>query len=78
MTEARDYSLNMSLLDEVDARKARILSRVPEADHAAVNQEARYIQNSIGGRYTDCLDSAVQAYLTKSMGSPLAKSLLAK
>ena len=53
----------MDMLAEVDARKARILAPVPADAHAQVKADAWYIQGRIGGRYTDCLSQAVQAYL---------------
>jgi hypothetical protein len=69
----------MSIIDAVDARKAEILSRVPEGAHAACKQEAWYQQGQRGGRYTDHLAEAVANYLDSSrFGSPLAQSMLAE
>lgn len=67
----------MDILDRVEARKAEILSRVPETAHQACKQEARYQQNAHGGRYTDHLTEAVANYLDGyPFGSPTARGML--
>lgn len=69
----------MSIIDAVDARKAEILSGVPEGAHAACKQEAWYQQGQRGGRYTGHLAEAVANYLDGSpFGSSLAQSMLAE
>lgn len=64
----------MSLADEVKARYAAILADVPEEQHRIYRQEATYVQNCTGGRFSDNLASAVRHGLT-GLTSPVAKAM---
>ncbi|HYK70412.1 MAG TPA: hypothetical protein VEV45_20880 [Streptosporangiaceae bacterium] len=64
-----------SLVAQAEARQARVLAQAPEAVHAALRQEARYVQNMVGGRFSEALQMAVNNWRDGTL-SDLARSLL--
>lgn len=64
-----------SLLDIAAARQDAALEGVPAEFHQAVRQDAVYMQNHVGGRYSDCLASSAHAFLARGiagLASPCA------
>lgn len=67
MTETSRYS-DQALTADLDGllpgtrRRAEILLPVPEHARGAIDGEAYTMQNYIGGRYSDCLRSAVATW----------------